>query len=94
VTTDEVPDPGNLRLRSWVNGEPRQASTTADLIFPIPYLIYHLSQYLVLEPGDIINTGTPEGVAMSGRFPYLSVGDVVDLEIDGLGRQTQRIGVA
>lgn len=88
VTKDEV-DAGNLRLRSWVNGEPRQDSVTSDLIFDIPTIIYELSQYMVLEPGDLILTGTPEGVALSGRFPYLKEGDVVELEIDGLGRQRQ-----
>lgn len=86
VTADEV-DPQRLRLRSWVNGEPRQDSSTADMVFSVVDLVHHLSQYLVLEPGDLILTGTPEGVAMSGRFPYLRPGDVVELEIDGLGRQ-------
>lgn len=88
VTGDEV-DPGNLRLRSWVNGEPRQDSTTAGMIFNAATLIHHLSQYLVLEPGDLICTGTPEGVALSGRFPYLKPGDVVDIEVEGLGHQRQ-----
>ena len=88
VTPDEV-DVGNLRLRSWVNGEERQNSTTADMIFPVDEIIWHLSQHLALEPGDIILTGTPEGVALSGRFPYLSAGDVVEIEIEGLGRQRQ-----
>lgn len=88
VPADEV-DASNLRLRSWVNGEPRQDSSTADLIFSVPYVVHHLSQYLTLEPGDLILTGTPEGVALSGRFPYLKPGDVVEVEIDGLGRQRQ-----
>ncbi|WP_225729589.1 MULTISPECIES: fumarylacetoacetate hydrolase family protein [unclassified Nocardia] len=79
-------DPTDLRLRSYVNGEPRQDSTTADLIFDVAHLVWHLSQYAVLEPGDIINTGTPEGVALSGRYPYLRPGDVVELEIEGIGR--------
>ncbi|WP_062210396.1 fumarylacetoacetate hydrolase family protein [Streptomyces sp. NBRC 109706] len=87
VTPDEVPDPQRLGLRSWVNGEPRQDSRTSDMIFSVAVLVHHLSQYLVLEPGDIINTGTPEGVALSGRFPYLQPDDVVELEIEGLGRQ-------
>jgi 2-keto-4-pentenoate hydratase/2-oxohepta-3-ene-1,7-dioic acid hydratase in catechol pathway len=87
VTPDEVGDAGALRLRSWVNGEPRQDSSTADMIFNVGYLICHLSQYTVLEPGDLVNTGTPEGVALSGRFPYLRAGDVVEMEIEGLGRQ-------
>lgn len=82
-------DANKLQLKSWVNGEPRQDSNTADLIFDVPTVIHHLSQYMVLEPGDVILTGTPEGVALSGRFPYIQDGDVVELEIDGLGRQRQ-----
>jgi 2-keto-4-pentenoate hydratase/2-oxohepta-3-ene-1,7-dioic acid hydratase in catechol pathway len=88
VTPDEV-DHGGLRLRSWVNGEPRQDSSTADMIFGVDHIVWHLSQYMALEPGDLILTGTPEGVALSGRFPYLKAGDVVELEIEGLGRQRQ-----
>jgi len=87
-------DAQRLRLRSWVNGEPRQDSSTADMVFSVVELVHHLSQYLVLEPGDLIITGTPEGVAMSGRFPYLKSGDVVELEIDGLGRQRQTVVAA
>ncbi len=89
VTADEVADPQALRLRSWVNGEPRQDSSTRDMVFDVATLIHHLSQITVLEPGDLINTGTPQGVALSGRFPSLTAGDVVELEIDGLGRQRQ-----
>jgi 2,4-diketo-3-deoxy-L-fuconate hydrolase len=88
VTPDEI-DHRNLRLRSWVNNEPRQDSSTGDMIFDVEFLVWHLSQYLALEPGDLVLTGTPEGVALSGRFPYLKPGDVVELEIDGLGRQRQ-----
>ena len=88
VPADEV-DPGNLRLRSWVNGEDRQDSNTADLIFDVATVVHHVSQYMLLEPGDVILTGTPEGVALSGRYPYLQAGDVVDLAIAGLGRQRQ-----
>ncbi|MFE5094201.1 fumarylacetoacetate hydrolase family protein [Streptomyces sp. NPDC056638] len=87
VTADEVSDPQQLRLRSYVNGEPRQDSSTADMIFSVAHLVHHLSQYLVLEPGDVINTGTPQGVALSGRFPYLGPDDVMEVEISGLGRQ-------
>ena len=90
VTPDDV-DHHALRLRSFVNGELRQDSSTADMIFDVPTLVRHLSQYLALEPGDVVLTGTPEGVALSGRFPYLVPGDVVGIEIDGLGRQTQRM---
>src|SRR3954454_21387551 len=57
------------------------------MVFGVATLVHHLSQYLVLEPGDLLNTGTPQGVALSGRFPYLSVGDVMEIEIDGLGGQ-------
>lgn len=88
VPADEL-DAGALRLRSWVNGEPRQDSNTADLIFDASTLVHHVSQYMLLEPGDVILTGTPEGVALSGRFPYIRPGDVVELEIEGLGRQRQ-----
>ncbi|WP_298747038.1 fumarylacetoacetate hydrolase family protein [uncultured Serinicoccus sp.] len=90
VPAQEV-DPSALRLRSWVNGEPRQDSSTADLIFSVGEIVHHLSQYLRLEPGDLVLTGTPEGVALSGRFPYLRPGDVVELEIGGLGRQRQEL---
>lgn len=91
VTPDEVGDAGALGLRSWVNGEARQDSTSADMIFDVSFLIWHLSQYTVLEPGDLINTGTPQGVALSGRFPYLVAGDVMEVEIDGLGRQRSQL---
>lgn len=90
VTPDEV-DHGRLRLRSWVNGQPRQDSSTSDMIFSVEHIVHHLSQYLTLEPGDLVLTGTPEGVALSGRFPYLSAGDVVEVEIEGLGRQRQQM---
>jgi 2-keto-4-pentenoate hydratase/2-oxohepta-3-ene-1,7-dioic acid hydratase in catechol pathway len=90
VTPDEV-DHRALRLRSWVNGEPRQDSSTADMVFDVEFLVHHLSQYMALEPGDLVLTGTPQGVALSGRFPYLRAGDVVDLEIDGLGHQRQEM---
>jgi 2-keto-4-pentenoate hydratase/2-oxohepta-3-ene-1,7-dioic acid hydratase in catechol pathway len=90
VPADEI-ESTSLGLRSWVNGEPRQHSSTADMIFGVDHLVWHLSQYMALEPGDVICTGTPEGVALSGRFPYLRAGDVVELEIDGLGRQRHRV---
>ena len=86
TTPDEVAVQ-DLRLRSWVNDEPRQDSSTADMIFSVSHLVWHLSQYMALEPGDLLLTGTPQGVALSGRFPYLSAGDVVRLEIEGLGMQ-------
>ncbi|MGC2941233.1 MULTISPECIES: fumarylacetoacetate hydrolase family protein [unclassified Brevibacterium] len=82
-------DPGDLRLRSWVNGEARQDSTTSDLIFSVGEIVFQLSQAMAFEPGDVILTGTPQGVAMSGKYPYLADGDVVELEIEGLGRHRQ-----
>lgn len=88
VTPDEV-DHRALRLRSFVNDEPRQDSSTGDMIFDVDFIVWHLSQYLTLEPGDLILTGTPQGVALSGRFPYLGAGDVCEIEIEGLGRQRQ-----
>ena len=95
VSPDEIGDPQSLALRLWVNGELRQAGTTADMIFSVDYLIWYLSQFMVLRPGDVINTGTPAGVALGlpGQ-PFLRAGDIVELEIDGLGVQRQHIGQA
>ncbi|GAA2316329.1 fumarylacetoacetate hydrolase family protein [Streptomyces caniferus] len=93
VTADEVPDPQALGLRLWVNGELKQDGTTAEQIFPVAEVVRYVSRFMTLYPGDVINTGTPAGVAM-GRpepKPYLRAGDVVELEIDGLGRQRQRL---
>ncbi|MFI9115234.1 fumarylacetoacetate hydrolase family protein [Streptomyces venezuelae] len=94
VTADEVPDPQKLTLRLSVNGVERQHGSTADMVFPVAGIIRYLSQFMVLHPGDVINTGTPAGVAL-GRpepKPYLRDGDVVECGIDGLGtmRQTFR----
>lgn len=88
VPADDV-NPGNLRIQSWVNDEVRQDSNTNDLIFDVPYIVWHLSQFMALEPGDLILTGTPEGVALSGRFPYLQPGDVFTATIENLGTQRQ-----
>lgn len=93
VTTDEV-NHADLRLRSFVNGEPRQDSSTADMIVDVPSIIHQLSQVMALDPGDLILTGTPEGVALSGRFPYLGDGDVIDVDIDGVGASRQTVRVA
>ena len=90
VSADEVADPQALGLRLWVNGVERQNGTTANMAFGVNHIIWYLSQFMVLQPGDVINTGTPAGVAMGieGQ-PYLREGDVVELEIDGLGRARQ-----
>jgi 2-keto-4-pentenoate hydratase/2-oxohepta-3-ene-1,7-dioic acid hydratase in catechol pathway len=92
VTPDEAGDPRDLELRLWVNGRQMQSGNTSDMIFDVPYLIWYLSQFMVLHPGDLINTGTPSGVAL-GRphHPYLVAGDVVELEIDGLGQARQTL---
>ncbi len=95
VTADEVPDPQGLGLRAWVNGEPRQDGSTKNMIFGVHHVIWYLSQFLVLRPGDVINTGTPAGVATGANdFPFLREGDVVDLEIDGLGHARHQFGQA
>jgi 2-keto-4-pentenoate hydratase/2-oxohepta-3-ene-1,7-dioic acid hydratase in catechol pathway len=91
VTADEVPDPQRLGLRLAVNGDQRQDGNSGKMVFPVSYLVWYLSQYMVLEPGDLINTGTPAGVALGlPGNPYLKPGDRVTLEIDGLGRAEQR----
>ncbi len=87
VPADEITDVQALTIQSGVNGESRQRSNTADMIFSVNYLVWHLSQFMVLEPGDLINTGTPEGVGFSGRFPYLMEDDVVECSIEHLGAQ-------
>ncbi|MFI6263828.1 fumarylacetoacetate hydrolase family protein [Micromonospora sp. NPDC051006] len=96
VTADEIPDPQQLRLRLWVNGVLRQDGTSKDMVFPVAEVVRYLSQFMVLHPGDVINTGTPAGVALGqpDPKPYLRAGDVIEVEIDGLGRQRQVVGQA
>ena len=86
VTKDELPDPGNVRLRSLLNGKVMQDGTTADWVFPLPELLSRLSRVMTLEPGDVVSTGTPAGVG-AFRKPqvFLKAGDVVRLEIEGIG---------
>ncbi|CAL9310032.1 fumarylacetoacetate hydrolase family protein [Streptomyces sp. SudanB182_2057] len=93
VTADEIADPQDLSLKLWVNGELKQAGTTAEQIFPVGEVVRYLSRFMTLYPGDVINTGTPAGVAMGAPEPkpYLRAGDVVELEIEGLGRQRQEL---
>jgi acylpyruvate hydrolase len=87
LTADEVEDPHNLSIRCWVNGELRQDSNTFEMIFKIPELLAFISQTSTLKPGDIISTGTPDGVGVF-RDPkiFLKSGDVIEIEIDRLGR--------
>jgi 2-keto-4-pentenoate hydratase/2-oxohepta-3-ene-1,7-dioic acid hydratase in catechol pathway len=89
VTADEIPDVQDLSLSLTLNGETMQSGSTADMIFSVAHIVWYLSQFMVLEPGDVINTGTPAGVGLA-RDRYLHAGDVTELEIAGLGRQRQR----
>jgi 2-keto-4-pentenoate hydratase/2-oxohepta-3-ene-1,7-dioic acid hydratase in catechol pathway len=91
TTADEIPDPQALAMRLWVNGELRQDGHTKNMIFGVYELVRYISGFMTLYPGDVINTGTPAGVGMSHRSGYLRPGDVVELEIDGLGRQRQTV---
>ncbi|MGH7288440.1 MAG: fumarylacetoacetate hydrolase family protein, partial [Myxococcota bacterium] len=92
VTPDEVGDPLGLSLRTFVNGEQRQSASTKELIFDPFVLIEHLSTAFTLEPGDLISTGTPAGVAISKNPPrWLVAGDVVRVEIDGVGVIENRV---
>jgi 2-keto-4-pentenoate hydratase/2-oxohepta-3-ene-1,7-dioic acid hydratase in catechol pathway len=86
VTTDEVPDPLNLGIRLRLNGQTMQNSSTKQMIFPPAELIAYVSQVFTLQPGDLIFTGTPPGVGFVRKPPvFLKAGDVVEVEIDGLG---------
>ena len=92
VTPDAIKSPDNLRLWLSVDGEMRQDSNTADMIFNVPYVISYLSQFMSLQSGDIISTGTPQGVGLGRKPPvYLRAGQVVALGIDGLGEQRQQV---
>src|ERR1041385_420779 len=93
VTKDEIKDPQNLPMLLTVNGETRQNGSTKTMIFDCAHLVWYCSQFMVLEPGDVIITGTPPGVAL-GMKPepkFLKAGDVVKLRIPGLGEQTQKV---
>jgi len=92
VTTDEIPNPQTLEMELKVNGETRQKSTTADMIFSVAEIVSHLSQFMTLLPGDVVITGTPSGVGL-GMKPqqFLKKGDVITLRMDQLGTQTQKV---
>lgn len=92
VTTDEVSDPQKLALWLKVNGNEEQSSNTSDMIFDVAYLIWYTSQFMVLDPGDMINTGTPQGVGNAKKpQQFLQQGDIVELGITGLGNQKLRV---
>ncbi|MEM3143005.1 MAG: fumarylacetoacetate hydrolase family protein [Candidatus Nitrosotenuis sp.] len=87
TSADEVPDPQNMRLRTWVNGTIRQDSTTANMFIKIPQIVSKISRVMTLEKGDIISTGTPAGVMLNKpNAVFLQDGDKIQMEIDGLGR--------
>ena len=92
VTADAIPDPQNLSIKGWMNGELRQDSNTADMIFSVAEVIAYASQVMTLSPGDIISTGTPEGVIL-GRQPrvWMQPGDEYSVEVAGLGRLVNRM---
>lgn len=95
VSADEVADPQDLALHLSVNGVKRQSGHTGDMIFTVDRIVSYLSRYMVLEPGDVINTGTPAGVALGlPGTPFLRAGDTVELSVDGLGGQRQTFGQA
>ncbi|MEJ7767066.1 MAG: fumarylacetoacetate hydrolase family protein [Chitinophagaceae bacterium] len=90
VTPDEIPDVNNLRLWLTVNGKKMQDGNTNNLIFTVPFIVSYISQFMTLLPGDIISTGTPNGVGMAIN-QYLKEGDTVELGIDGLGSSKQQV---
>ena len=92
VTPDELPNVGRLAMTTDINGERRQNGSTADMIFSCPKLLSYISQFMVLEPGDVVTTGTPAGVALGMKPPvWLKAGDEMRLAIEGLGEQRQRV---
>jgi 2,4-didehydro-3-deoxy-L-rhamnonate hydrolase len=92
VTADEVPDPHDLDMHLTVNDETRQKGSTSNMIFSVPYLVSYITQFCVLEAGDVVTTGTPPGVGSGMKPPqYLSAGDVMELTIERLGTQRQNV---
>jgi 2-keto-4-pentenoate hydratase/2-oxohepta-3-ene-1,7-dioic acid hydratase in catechol pathway len=92
VTTDELTDPQSLNMELRVNGEVKQKGSTSTMIFSIQFLVSYITQFCVLEPGDVVTTGTPPGVGSAMKPPqYLKAGDVMELEIEGLGSQRQTV---
>ncbi len=92
VTPDEIADVDNLAMWTEINGERRQSGSTANMIFKMPALLAYVSQFMVLEPGDVVTTGTPAGVALGMKPPvWLEAGDEIRMGIDALGEQRQRV---
>ena len=92
MTTDELPDPQQIELTLAVNGQTRQRGNTADMIFGVAQIVSYLSQFMTLLPGDVVITGTPEGVGLGMKPPtFLKRGDVMTLSGGPLGEQRQRV---
>jgi 2-keto-4-pentenoate hydratase/2-oxohepta-3-ene-1,7-dioic acid hydratase in catechol pathway len=92
VTPDEIADPQALSLSTTVNGHRYQDGNTRDMVFGVAFLIHYLSQFMSLQPGDVIATGTPSGIGMALKPPvFLKPGDVMELEVEGLGKQRQEV---
>ena len=92
VSRDEIADPQALGMHLEVNGEKRQQGATSTMVYQVPFLVSYISQFMSLQAGDVISTGTPPGVGMGMNPPqYLKAGDVVTLGIDGLGDQRQQV---
>ena len=95
VTADEIPDPHALRLWLEVDGKRYQDGSTSTMVYRVPFLVSYLSQFMSLQPGDIISTGTPPGVGMGQKPPvFLQAGQTMRLGVEGLGMQTQRVSQA
>ena len=93
VTANQAGNADALRIRCWLNGELRQDSNTSDMVFSVPQLVSYISQHMTLEPGDLISTGTPEGVILGmAEKNWLKPGDVVEVEVEGLGRLSNKMG--
>ena len=92
VTAEEVPDPQKLAIRTWLNGDLRQNSNTDDMIFPVAEIVSYISRHFTLEPGDVIITGTPEGVILGmAEKRWMAPGDVIEVEVEGLGKLRNRM---
>jgi 2-keto-4-pentenoate hydratase/2-oxohepta-3-ene-1,7-dioic acid hydratase in catechol pathway len=91
LTKDEIPDPHNLEIRFYLNGELRQHGNTREMIFSIPEQIAYISSIMTLEPGDIISTGTPAGAGLGEKTTSLADGDVLVSEIEGIGKLTNKV---